>query len=51
MAMIEFRNGSAVKECQLVEVSERIHDFVVVAIDLAYPVHRPDLQHHTSQPH
>ncbi len=44
MSPIEIRNGSAVKECQAMEVGERICDFVVMAIDLAYPVHRPDLQ-------
>jgi len=43
MSPIEFRNGSAIKECQAMEVSERICDFVIMSIDLASPVHRPDL--------
>jgi hypothetical protein len=43
MPLIEFRNGSAVKECQAVKVCERIRDFFLMPVDLAYPVHRPDL--------
>jgi len=47
MPLIEFRNGSAVKECQAVKVCERIRDFFIMAVNLADPVHRPqhpDLQ-------
>jgi hypothetical protein len=44
MSLFEFRNGSAVKECQAVKVCEGIRDFFVMAVDLAYPVRRPDLQ-------
>ena len=43
MAVVEFRNGRTFKKCQAVEVGERIGNFVVIAIDLAYPVHRFDL--------
>ena len=43
MSPIKFRNGGAVKECQAMEVSQGICDFVVMAIDLAYPVHLPNL--------
>jgi hypothetical protein len=44
MSLIECRNGSAVKECQAVKVSEGICDFFVMTVDFAYPVHRPDFQ-------
>src|SRR5260370_32372583 len=44
MSPIEFRNRSAIKECQAMEVSERLCDFVVMRIDLAYPVQRLYLQ-------
>ena len=43
MSPIKFRNGGAIKECQAMEVSQGICDFVVMAIDLAYPVHLPNL--------
>src|ERR1700687_4495789 len=44
MGAIELRNGSAVKEGQPVRVGKRIDDLVVMPIDLANPVHRPDLK-------
>jgi hypothetical protein len=49
MSPIEFRNGGAIKECQAMELSELIRDFVIMTVDLADPVHRPDLQNPTSQ--
>ena len=44
VAPIEFRNGGTAKECQAMQVGERIRDFVVMPVDLANPVHRPVLQ-------
>ena len=48
MTPIEFRDGSAVKECQAVQVSERIRDFIVMPVDLANPIHLPGLQNEAS---
>jgi hypothetical protein len=44
MAPIELRNGRAIEECQAMEVNEYICDFLIMSVDLAYPVHQPDLQ-------
>ena len=42
--LIERRNWRAVKECQTMKIRERIGDFVVVSVYLAYPIHRPSPQ-------
>jgi GNAT superfamily N-acetyltransferase len=44
MPVLEFRDGSAVEKRQPVKVGKRVCDFVVMPIDLANPVHRPDLR-------
>ena len=37
--LIELRNGSTVKECQLMKLGECVGNLVVMAVNLAYPVH------------
>jgi hypothetical protein len=47
--LVEFRKRSAVKKRQAMKVCERVCDFVVMAVDLANPVHRPDLENPASR--
>jgi hypothetical protein len=39
MAVIELRNGGAVEEREGMEFRERIHNLIVMPVDLANPVH------------
>jgi hypothetical protein len=41
MPLVEFRKRSAAKKRQAMKVRERVCDFIVMAIDLANPIHRP----------
>jgi hypothetical protein len=43
MSLSEFGNGRTFKERQSMKVGERVSNLVVVRIDFAYPVHRPNL--------
>ena len=44
LTLIEFRDRCAVKECETVQVYQRVRDFVFMPIDCADPVHRPDFK-------
>ena len=42
--LIELRNRRAIKECKSVKVRKRIGNFVILPVNFANAVHRPDLQ-------
>src|SRR5882724_304319 len=44
MPLVEFRDGSTAKKRQAMKVCARVWDLVVMAVGLANPVHRPDLE-------
>ena len=44
VALVKIRNRGTIEKCQAVEFGERICDFFVTAVDLAYLVHWLDLR-------
>src|SRR5206468_10338823 len=46
--LIEFGNGSGVKECQLMKFRQRVRNVIIIPVDLANPIHPPHLNSSSS---
>jgi hypothetical protein len=44
VALVKIRNRGTLEKSQAVELGERIRDFFITAVDLAYPLHWPDFR-------
>ena len=46
--LIKFGNGSRIKERQLMKFSKRVHNVIVIPVNLANPIHMPHLNSNSS---